>query len=234
MSDKREEGVLDERSVSIFVWKRFGIWTAIFWGLVGIFGFLFFVGALDFIWSAKLSLYFISIWLNGWILAAFPEKKKGEEISEKEGAEDERGKMGVYHDCLSIWMISYTITNLTWEIPWLITSPFIFKDLETIDDVVAKTDYMRENILHLYWWVMASFSCVDLRTVNHNPTSLHSRTLRFLKCRINHSLLLFKLQTISFSILGCCIGMWGSNCSNLYLFCYRSYWWISKYGWWCG
>ena len=26
-----------------------------------------------------------------------------------------------------------------------------------IEDVVAKTDYMRESLLHMYWWMLASY-----------------------------------------------------------------------------
>ncbi len=29
---------------------------------------------------------------------------------------------------------------------------------------------MRESVLHMYWWVLASFSSVDLRTLNDNST----------------------------------------------------------------
>ena len=62
------------------------------------------------------------------------------------------------------------MTNLLWEIPWVICSPFIFQDLHTLDDVVAYTPFMRETPLHMYWWVLASFGSVDLRTVNHDST----------------------------------------------------------------
>jgi len=51
-----------------------------------------------------------------------------------------------------------------------LASPFIFTDLHTIDDVLAYTGYMRESVLHMYWWMLASFSSVDLRTINHDPT----------------------------------------------------------------
>jgi hypothetical protein len=49
-------------------------------------------------------------------------------------------------------------------------SPFVFENLHTLGDVVAHTDFMRESPLNMYWWVLASFSSVDLRTVNHNST----------------------------------------------------------------
>jgi hypothetical protein len=111
-----------------------------------------------FVASTKISLYGISIWLNGWLLAYFGQ-----------GSES-RSKLDVYHDCLVIWVLSYAMTNALWEIPWVIFSPFIFTDLNTIDDVVAHTEYMRESILHMYWWMLASFGSVDLRTVNHDPT----------------------------------------------------------------
>ena len=45
-----------------------------------------------------------------------------------------------------------------------------FENLHTLDDVVAYTPFMRESPLNMYWWVLASFSSVDLRTVNHNST----------------------------------------------------------------
>ena len=35
---------------------------------------------------------------------------------------------------------------------------FIFDDLHTLDDIVARTDWMRESPLHMGWWVMASFA----------------------------------------------------------------------------
>ena len=67
-------------------------------------------------------------------------------------------------------MLSYVMTNLLWEIPWVIFSPFVFHDLNTLNDIAAYTPWMRENILHMYWWDLASFGSVDLRTVNHNST----------------------------------------------------------------
>jgi hypothetical protein len=57
-----------------------------------------------------------------------------------------------------------------WEIPWVLLSPFVFTDLHTLNDVVAQTDHVRASIANLYWWVLASFASVDLRTVNHNST----------------------------------------------------------------
>jgi hypothetical protein len=67
-------------------------------------------------------------------------------------------------------MLSYALTNALWEIPWVLASPFVFDNLNTLGDVVARTDFMRESPLNMYWWVLASFSSVDLRTVNHNST----------------------------------------------------------------
>ena len=49
-------------------------------------------------------------------------------------------------------------------------SPFVFESLHTLDNVVAQTAFMRESPLNMYWWVLASFGSVDLRTVNHNST----------------------------------------------------------------
>ena len=121
-------------------------------------GFLFYSGVLDFVSSAKISLYGISIWLNGWLLAFLANRHES------------RSKLDLYHDCLVVWMLSYAMTNALWEIPWVIFSPFIFTDLHTIDDVLAHTEYMRSSLLHMYWWMLASFGSVDLRTVNHDPT----------------------------------------------------------------
>jgi hypothetical protein len=83
---------------------------------------------------------------------------------------ERRSRLDLYHDCLVIWVLSYAMTNALWEIPWVIFSPFIFHDLHTIDDVLAYTGYMRESIVHMYWWMLASFGSIDLRTVNHDPT----------------------------------------------------------------
>jgi hypothetical protein len=147
-----------ERAISPKARKLFLLWTAIWWGGVGGCAFLFYFGVLDFISSTKISLYGISIWLNGWLLALFTQRSDG------------RSRMDLYHDCLVIWVLSYAMTNALWEIPWVIFSPFIFTDLNTIDDVLAHTEYMRESFLHMYWWMLASFGSVDLRTVNHDST----------------------------------------------------------------
>jgi hypothetical protein len=147
-----------ERAISQSSLKRFLLWTLFWWGGVGVLATLFFVGVLDFPISTKVSLYGISIWLNGWLLALVAQRN------------DNRSKMSLYHDCLVIWMLSYAMTNLLWEIPWVIFSPFVFHDIHSIEDVVAHTDYMRESVLHMYWWMLASFGSVDLRTVNHNST----------------------------------------------------------------
>jgi hypothetical protein len=157
-SDLQMVGRPVERSISRRARTLFLLWTAFFWGGVGVCGLLFYVGVLDFVSSAKLSLYGISIWLNGWLLAFLAQRSES------------RSRMDLYHDCLVIWMLSYAMTNVLWEIPWVILSPIIFIDLNTIDDVLANTAYMRESVLHMYWWVLASFGSVDLRTVNHDPT----------------------------------------------------------------
>jgi hypothetical protein len=146
------------RTTSAPAFKHFIIWTAFFWGGVGVLAGLFFIGVLDFPMSTKIALYGISIWLNGWLLGLFKPNN------------DKRSQMDIYHDCLVIWMLSYAMTNLLWEIPWVIFSPFVFENLNTLDDVIAQTGYMRESILNMYWWVLASFGSVDLRTVNHNAT----------------------------------------------------------------
>ncbi len=146
------------RSVSRTARRYFTVWTVLFWGGVGVAGALFFLGALEFATSAKISLYGISIWLNGWMLALLARGREG------------RTRHELYHDCLVLWIVSYAMTNVLWEIPWVIFSPHVFSDLHTLDDIVANTDYMRANVLHMYWWVLASFGSVDLRTVNHDGT----------------------------------------------------------------
>jgi hypothetical protein len=147
-----------ERSISQVAKRRFLLWTLFWWSGAGVCALLFYVGLLDFVLSTKIALYGISIWLNGWLLGFVA--RKNENLS----------RMSIYHDCLVIWMLSYAVTNILWEIPWVIFSPFVFNDIHTIDDVVAYTAYMRESVLHMYWWTLASFSSVDLRTVNHDPT----------------------------------------------------------------
>jgi hypothetical protein len=146
------------RSLSRGARNLFAIWTIAWWGGVGVCAALFYFGVLDFASSAKLSLYGISVWLNGWLLA-FVAK-----------SHEPRSRLELYHDCVVLWMVSYAMTNVLWEIPWVILSPFVFTGLHTLDDVVAQTDYMRASIANLYWWVLASFASVDLRTVNHNAT----------------------------------------------------------------
>ena len=136
----------------------FLVWTSVFWGGVGVCAALFFAGVLDFTTSAKVSLYGISIWLNGWLLAFVAHRSAP------------RSKLDLYHDCLVLWVLSYAMTNVLWEVPWVLLSPFVFEGLHTLDDVVAQTDYMRSSILNMYWWVLASFGSVDLRTVNHDST----------------------------------------------------------------
>lgn len=152
------EGGLAARSLSRTARRHFLIWTAVFWGSVGVCAALFFVGLLGFTSSAKISLYGISVWLNGWLLALVA------------GRRERRSKPDLYHDALVIWLVSYAMTNVLWEIPWVILSPFVFTDLHTLQDVVANTAYMRSSPLHMYWWVLASFGSVDLRTVNHDGT----------------------------------------------------------------
>ena len=147
-----------ERTTSATTVKIFGLWTAFWWASVGVLGALFFVGALSFTASSKIALYGISIWLNGWVLPLLAPGAR------------ERPRLELFHECLSLWMVSYFMTNLLWEIPWVLCSPFVFENLHTLDDVVAHTAWMRESVLHMYWWVLASFASVDLRTVNHDST----------------------------------------------------------------
>ena len=147
-----------ERSASPSTIGVFWTCTALVWGGVGVCAVLFYVGVLDFPTSAKIGLYTISVWLNVWILVFVLPQNKG------------RPRMELYHDALVVWMLSYFLTNLLWEIPWVLCSPFVFENLHTLDDVVAYTPFMRESPFNMYWWVLASFSSVDLRTVNHNST----------------------------------------------------------------
>ena len=151
-------GVAAERPASASTLKAFWTVTAIVWGGVGICAALFYVGVLDFTTSAKIGLYSISVWLNSWMLVFLLPQNRG------------RPKLELYHDALVVWMLSYALTNALWEIPWVIFSPFVFENLRTLDDVIAYTPFMRESPLNMYWWVLASFSSVDLRTVNHNST----------------------------------------------------------------
>ena len=142
------------RSTLAFFWS----WTAFFWGGVGVCAVLFFFGVLDFASSTRIGLYGVSIWLNACLLVFVLPGNRG------------RSKQALYHDALVVWMLSYLLTNALWEIPWVSLSRFIFQDLNTLDDVLAYTGFMRESILHMYWWVLASFASVDVRTVNHNST----------------------------------------------------------------
>lgn len=151
-------GPASRRAASPSTIKVFWVCTALVWGGVGVSAALFFVGVFDFTTSTKVGLYAISVWLNVWILAfLLPQNER-------------LSKLDLYHNALVVWMLSYMLTNALWEIPWVMFSPFVFENLHTLDDVVAQTDYMRESVLHMYWWVLASFSSVDLRTVNHNST----------------------------------------------------------------
>ena len=151
-------GQASERVASRSTMKVFWTCTALVWGGVGVCAVLFHVGVLDFVTSTKVGLYAISIWLNAWMLVFLLPQNKG------------RSRMDLYHGALVVWMLSYALTNALWEIPWVLFSPFVFENLHTLDDVVAYTGFMRESPLNMYWWVLASFSSVDLRTVNHNST----------------------------------------------------------------
>jgi hypothetical protein len=156
--DAGPAGRVVPRTLSRTAARLFAIWTTAWWGSVGVCAALFFLGALDFTSSARLSLYGISIWLNGWLLAYVARRY------------ERRSTSDLFHDCLVIWMLSYAMTNVLWEIPWVLLAPFVFTDLHTLQDVVAQTDYMRASVVHMYWWVLASFAAVDLRTVNHDST----------------------------------------------------------------
>ena len=151
-------GPAAERVASQSTIKTFWTCTALVWGGVGVCATLFFVGVLDFTTSTKIGLYAISVWLNIWMLAFLLPQNKS------------LSKLDLYHNALVMWMLSYMLTTALWEIPWVMFSPFVFENIHTLDDVVAYTEYMRESPLNMYWWVLASFSSVDLRTANHNST----------------------------------------------------------------
>ncbi len=151
-------GQATERAISPVARKQFLVWTGFWWGGVGVMGALFFLGYIDFINSARISLYGVSIWLNGWLLGLMAQKN------------DSRSKLDVYHDCLVMWMLCYAMTNVIWEIPWVIFSPFVFEGIHTIEDAVSYTGFMRESVTHMWWWMLGSFGAVDLRTLNHNST----------------------------------------------------------------
>jgi hypothetical protein len=146
------------RSLSPSARAFFLAWTGAWWGGVGVLAVLFFTGVVDFMLSTKLALYGISIWLNAWIIPFVLRRN------------EPGSKLDLYHDCLVVWMLSYLMTNLLWEIPWVLFSPILFVDLHGIDQVLAQTDWMRESVLHMYYWMLASFSSVDLRTINRDPT----------------------------------------------------------------
>ncbi len=147
-----------ERSLSAPAKKIFKTWTASW--IIGTLTVmvLFYIGTLDFVMSGRLSMYLISVWLNAWILVWLFRRYAGQEKSD------------LWHDLMVVWMVSYAITNIQWEIPWVILSPIIFENMHTLDDLVAQTGYMREAPWHLYYWVIASFGAVDLRTINHDGT----------------------------------------------------------------
>lgn len=151
-------GTVQPRSLLPAARKTFLVWTAVWWGLAGICAVAFFLGGLDFRDSSRISLYGISIWLNAWLLIWLMHGKKYPSRS------------ALYHDALAIWMLSYAMTNIVWEIPWIIFSPIIFVDINTIEQVLSYVPYMRESVLHMYWWTIGSFGAVDLRTVNGDPT----------------------------------------------------------------
>jgi hypothetical protein len=145
------------RRISTPSLSLFWLWTGFWWGLVGVFAVLFYVGHIDFVTSTKYPLYGISVWLNAWLLAFVPQSKQ-------------RTRLDIYNDCVQLWLLSYLITNLMWEVPWVLLSPHIFTGLNSLPDVEAMVPYMRANPLNMYYWVLSSFSSVDMRTVNHDPT----------------------------------------------------------------
>eukprot|EP00756_Hemistasia_phaeocysticola_P064847 Hpha_TRINITY_DN8107_c0_g1::TRINITY_DN8107_c0_g1_i1::g.172176::m.172176 len=153
-SDPESGGAL-KREVSTGSWNVFVAWTAFWWGMVGVWGGLFFLGYVDYAMSTRCSLYGVSIWLNAWLIG---------------WCQGGLTRLERYHDCIVIWMVCYGMTNLLWEVPWVILSPSVFFDLNTLSDVEAHSAWMRESLVNMWYWVLSSFSSVDLRTVNHDGT----------------------------------------------------------------
>ena len=151
-------GLAPERSFSQGARRIFIPVTAIWAAATVSLMVLFYNGVLDFVMSSRLSMYFISTWLNVWILVWFMRRNAGQQ------------KMDFWHDLLVVWMLCYLITNIQWEIPWFVFSRFVFQDIHTLEDLVAMTGYMRESPWHMYYWVLGTFGVLDLRTVNHNGT----------------------------------------------------------------
>jgi hypothetical protein len=139
------------RSTRTFFWS----WTACFWAVPALCGFLFWRGAWSSLLASKVALYAISIWLNACVLVLI--RRRGET----------RTRAGVYRDFLIVWMISFSMTNLLWEWPWFLSSRFLFHGLHTIDDWNRYSEYVRE---HMWVWPLVSFGAVDLRTINGNGT----------------------------------------------------------------
>ena len=131
-------GKASERVVSRATMRVFLTWTAVFWGGVGVCALLFYVGVLDFTTSTKTALYGISIWLNAWVLVFFIPANKG------------RPKLDLYHDALVVWFISYALTNLLWEIPWVSFSPFVFENMNTLDEIERSSLDYYASVRSLY------------------------------------------------------------------------------------
>lgn len=157
MPAKNEEGQV--RVMSTFAMNFFLAWTAFFWGIVVLSGALFYMEKLDFTNSGRIGLYSVSVWLNGWLVPWWFGK-----------TDTVDARLATYHDALMVWMLSYGMTNLLWEVPWVLSSPVIFKDIHTVADLEGKSEYMRESLGNMFYWVMAAFGAVDLRTVNHSGT----------------------------------------------------------------
>jgi hypothetical protein len=90
-TDKQQRvGQASEREASRSTIKVFWTCTALVWGGVGVCAVLFFVEVLDFVTSAKIGLYAISIWLTAWMLVFMLPQNKG------------RSRMDLYHDALVV------------------------------------------------------------------------------------------------------------------------------------
>jgi len=127
--------------------------TACFWLIPTISGFLFWQGVWTNMSASKVALYAVSIWLNTCALMLIPRRR------------ERRTRGCVYREFLVAWMISFSMTNVLWEWPWLLSSTFVFRDMHTIADWHAFSEHVRA---HIWLWPLASFGAVDLRTINGN------------------------------------------------------------------
>merc|ERR1711991_696255 len=136
---------MEERRVSAASWRRFVAWTLLWWpGVVGSAAGLFWVGRLSFHAASRVGLYGVSVWLNGWLLALLSPSLPWQQR---------------FHDCIALWGLSYGLTNLVWEVPWIFFSRGpLLDDLATPALLAAGGERMREEgLLGMFRWMLASF-----------------------------------------------------------------------------